>query len=103
MLRERPLPRSKLQTAVSGAAGVAALNSWHHCGFHVTDPVALEETPLQPCALALSALKKTIVAIARRHLQSKCESTRIVIWLFLLSNAAPRIAWRLKKTDFLHG
>jgi hypothetical protein len=46
LLPKPPFPRSKLHTVVSGEP-VAVLNSWHHCGTHVTAPCGSLETPLQ--------------------------------------------------------
>jgi hypothetical protein len=62
-------PRSNFQTEVSGELTAAALNSWHHCGAHVTVPVVLGETPVQPCALARPAPARNKTKTATRYLQ----------------------------------
>src|ERR1700757_199019 len=67
-LPKPPFPRSKAHTVVSGGPGVVALNSWHHCGLHVTDPVVLGGTPLQPCARHCSAPAPKRNRIARTYL-----------------------------------
>jgi hypothetical protein len=108
-LPKPPFPRSKAHTVVSGEAGVVALNSWHHCGTHVTAPCGSLETPLQPPWATWDRPAPTShkTTIARRHLdrQTKLPSIRIRIGVHFLRRmrACAYFGFPGQKTGFSHG